>query len=126
MTTPLLNRIITVLSDILDLDPATITADSYLIRDLNAESIDLLEIAVTLNSEFKTDIDDDAIFLKNLRIYLNEAGESQDDKRAYLAEKYPFLDQARIRDMVADLEAGPVLKVRDLASYIQARVADHE
>ena len=112
------NRIADILSDILDIPASDISADSYLVRDLNAESIDLLEIAVTLATEFKTDIDDDAIFLKNLRIVLDDAGKTEECRIESLACRYPFLDRARITDIVKDLDGGPVLKVRDLTAYV--------
>lgn len=121
-----LHRIINLLSDILDLDPETVSAESYLVRDLNAESIDLLEIAVMLNSEFKTDIDDDEIFLKNMRVYLEDSGDSMDERCETLALKYPFLTDERIKDMVSDLDGGPVLKVKDLVSYITYKAGENE
>jgi acyl carrier protein len=121
-----LNRIVNLLTDILDLEPSMISLESYLVRDLEAESIDLLEIAVTLNSEFKTEIDDDEIFLKNLRIFLLEARESKESWGDYLAGKYPHLSRERIREMVADLDGGPVLKVKDLVSYITYKTGENE
>lgn len=122
----ILNRIIGILSDILDLDPSMVSSESYLVRDLDAESIDLLEIAVTLNSEFRTDIDDEEIFLKNLRININESEASSDSWGDYLVGKYPFLTRERIREMVSDLHSGPVLKVKDLVSYIQFKVGQND
>lgn len=122
----ILNRIIGILSDILDLDPSMVSSESYLVRDLDAESIDLLEIAVTLNSEFRTDIDDEEIFLKNLRIYIDESEASSDSWGDYLVGKYPFLTRERIREMVSDLHSGPVLKVKDLVSYIQFKVGQND
>lgn len=122
----ILNRIIGILADILDLDPSMVSSESYLVRDLEAESIDLLEIAVTLNSEFRTDIDDEEIFLKNLRIYIDESEASSDSWGDYLVGKYPFLTRERIREMVSDLHSGPVLKVKDLVSYIQFKVGQND
>ncbi|MFA6009950.1 MAG: phosphopantetheine-binding protein [Desulfobacteraceae bacterium] len=122
----ILNRIIGILSDILDLDPSMVSSESYLVRDLEAESIDLLEIAVTLNSEFRTDINDEEIFLKNLRIYIDESEASSDSWGDYLVGKYPFLTCERIREMVSDLHSGPVLKVKDLVSYIQFKVGQND
>ena len=121
-----LNHIVDILSDILDLDPSMISEESYLVRDLEAESIDLLELAVVLNSTFRTDINDDEIFLKNLRIHMEECGESRDSWGDFLHGKYPFLSRERIREMVTDLSSGPVLKVKDLVSYITFKVGhDH-
>ena len=113
-----LDKVTGTLADILDVEASSIDSETYLIRELDAESIDLLELAVTLNSEFQIDIDDDEIFLKMLRIYLNEPKNSPDDMQAYLMEKYPYLSGLRIEEMLKDLNDGPVLKVKDLISYI--------
>lgn len=113
-----LDKVTGTLADILDIEAHTIDSETYLIRELDAESIDLLELAVTLNSEFQIEIDDDEIFLKMLRIYLDEPKKTPDDMQEYLMEKYPYLSGARIQEMLKDLSNGPVLKVKDLISYI--------
>jgi len=107
--------------EILDLEEAQISPETYLIRELGAESIDLLELAVSLNTVFKKEIIDDDIFLRKLRLYLEEAEEIGQKKSAYLAEKYPFLGHVRIRELLEELGGGPVLKVKDLVSYINYR-----
>ena len=113
-------KITDALADILDVDPMEITPETYLIRDLEAESIDLLELAVVLNSEFKIDVDDDEMFLKTLRIYLDDPKKNhEDDTEEYLIDKYPYLTKDRIKEILSDLDDGPVLKVKDLVSYIE-------
>lgn len=115
-----LEKITDALVDILDIEPSEIGLETYVIRDLEAESIDLLELAVVLNSEFKIDVDDDEIFLKALRIYLDVPKKHNDDEtEEYLIEKYPFLKRERIKEILGDLDNGPVLKVKDLVSYIE-------
>lgn len=112
-------KITNALADILDVDPEEIGLETYLIRDLEAESIDLLELAIVLNSEFQIDVDDDEIFLKTLRIYLDDPKKNHDeDTGEYLMEKYPYLSRERILEIIDDLDNGPVLKVKDLVSYI--------
>ncbi len=111
-----------IIQDILDIEEDEITPDAYLIRELNAESIDLLELAVSLNSEFGVEIKDDEIFMAKLRLYLNEAGENKNDAARYIAGKYPFLSDDRINEILATIEEGPVLKVKDLADYVAWRV----
>jgi acyl carrier protein len=113
-----LNKVIDALADILDVNPDAIGPDTYLIRDLEAESIDLLELAVVLNAEFQIEIDDDEIFLRTLRIYLDDPKSRPEDMGQYLMEKYPYLTRERIREILTDLPDGPVLKVKDLVSYI--------
>ena len=107
-----------VIMEILDVEEDQILPETYLIRELGAESIDLLELAVSLNTVFKKEIIDDDIFLRKLRPYLDEAEEIGQDKSAYLAEKYSFLGHARIKEILGELGGGPVLKVKDLVSYI--------
>jgi acyl carrier protein len=109
-----------ILTEILDIEGDAITPESYIIRDLDTESIDLLEIAVALNAAFKIEIKDDQIFLKNIRLFIREAEEKSADIAAYLLEQYPFLDEARIAEILADKDQGPVLKVKDLVSYLEA------
>jgi acyl carrier protein len=107
-----------VLTELLDIEAEEITPETYVIRDLNAESIDLLELAVGLNSSFNIDINDDEIFLRNLRLYLTEAKQIGKDALEYLVKKFPFLTRDRIEEIMADLKNGPVLKVKDLVSFV--------
>jgi acyl carrier protein len=107
-----------IVADLLDLEEDAIGMESYLIRDLGAESIDLLELAVSLNAAFQTEIRDDDIFLRKLRFYIDEAKTSSRDQHAFLAEKYPFLEASRIREILNDLNGGAVLRVSDLVRYI--------
>lgn len=60
-------RIIDVLSKQLRIDPAEITDDSNILDDLNADSLDLVEILMTLESEMGITIsDEDALTLKTV------------------------------------------------------------
>lgn len=112
-----------ILTELLDIEPEEIEPESYVIRDLGAESIDLLELAVELNASFKIEIADDEVFLKKLRLYLTEVQETGADTVAYLGEKFPFLTRDRIKEILSDLEAGPVLKVKDLIDYVACQSA---
>lgn len=113
-----LEKIRVILEKILDLDGEDISAETYIIRDLGAESIDLLELAVELNQGFGIKVQDDQVFLWRLRYYLVDARKNGADEHSYLAGKYPYLDSGRIVEILADLDKGPVLKVRDIISYI--------
>jgi len=113
-----LEKIRAILERILDLDGNEISAETYIIRDLGAESIDLLELAVELNQGFGINVQDDQIFLWRLRYYLVDASKNDADKHSYLAGKYPYLDSLRIAEILTDIDKGPVLKVKDLISYI--------
>jgi len=114
----ILEEIKKILAEILDIENNIITPETYLIRELGAESIDLLELAIAINSVFNIDVDDDEIFLRTLRQYITEAGQQDKDILQYLAEKLPFLMRERLEEIIADIESGPTLKVKDLISYI--------
>ena len=115
----ILEEITEILTEILDIEDHNITPESYLIRELGAESIDLLELAVAINSGFNIDVNDDEIFLRKLRQYVTEAKQQNSDLLRYLVEKLPFLSRKRLEEIVADLEGGPALKVKDLIGYIE-------
>ena len=108
-----------ILMDLLDVEPEDILADTYLIRDLGAESIDLLELAVAFNDAFQVEIVDDEIFLRQLRECIADADDSGRDREAVLSEHFTFLSRERIAEILGDLAGGPVLKVKDLVSYVQ-------
>jgi len=110
-----------ILCDILDIEKEEIQPESYLIRELNAESIDLLELAVSINQAFNIRVNEDDIFLRQLRILLDTDPESNPKKR--LQEKYPFLSSDRTNQILSDLEEGPVLKVKDLIHYVSCQLS---
>jgi len=116
MVTHIQDTIYTILCEILDIEKEDIHPESYLIKELNAESIDLLELAVSINQAFNITVNEDDIFLRKLRIFLDTDPENNPQKR--LQEKYPFLSSDRINQICNDLEEGPVLKVKDLIHYV--------
>lgn len=107
-----------IITDIMDVEGKSITAETYLIRELGAESIDLLELSVSINHQFHIAVKDDDIFLRNFRLFIVEAERLGQDTAAYLGERFPFLAGERIREILADLESGPAIKIKDLVSYI--------
>ncbi|HDL08390.1 MAG TPA: hypothetical protein ENG35_06595 [Desulfobacteraceae bacterium] len=114
-----LEKIKKILVEILDIEDQEIHPETYLVRELGAESIDLLELAVELNTIFNIDVNDDEIFLKNLRADITDGKEKRTNLLKYLAAKFPFLGKTRLEEILADLEEGPVLKVKDIASYVE-------
>jgi acyl carrier protein len=118
----ILEEIKKILAEILDIENHIITPETYLIRELGAESIDLLELAVAINSGFNIDVNDDEIFLRKLRQYVTEAKQQNNDLLRYLVEKLPFLSRKRLENIIADLEGGPTLKVKDIISYIDFQI----
>lgn len=111
------------LSQLLDMESEEIQMDSYVVRDLGAESIDLLELAVALNARFSVPVRDSEIFLKPLRGLLDQCLVEDTDPFTCLRRHFPYLSQERCREILGDLEGGPVLQVRDLVSYIDWKSA---
>jgi acyl carrier protein len=110
-----------IIEELLDLEGSEITTETLLIQDLGAESIDLLELAVTINSRFKIAVKDDEIFLTRFRLYFTEAKQQGKDTVHYIAGKYPFLGEERIAEIMAQIKEGPQLRIRDLISYVTYR-----
>jgi acyl carrier protein len=111
-----------ILVELLDCEDREISPETYLIQELGAESIDLLELAVTINSRFKITVKDDEVFLTRFRLHLTEAGQQGKDSAPYVAKKYPFLTYDRIAEIIAHIDEGPQLKIKDLISYIAYRL----
>jgi acyl carrier protein len=110
-----------IIEQLLDLEDGEITPETLLIQDLGAESIDLLELAVTINSRFKIAVKDDEIFLTRFRLYSTEAKQQGKDTVHYITGKYPFLTEERIAEIMAHIKEGPQLKIRDVISYVTYR-----
>jgi len=108
-----------IIGEIMDIDPAIIHADTYLVRDLNMESIDLLELGVSINYTFNIDVDDDIAFLKDLRFNLEKLNNNSNSKIKSLLNLYPHLDRDRANEILEDLDNGPVLKFKDVVAYVK-------
>jgi acyl carrier protein len=63
-------RVIGIIAEVLDIPPHTITPETRVLRDLETESIDLLEFGVGLNAAFGIPVADDTVFLTSLRVNL--------------------------------------------------------
>ena len=114
----MLEEIKEILTELLDIEGREITPETYLIRELGAESIDLLELAVALSAKFKIEVDDDEVFLKDFRLYVTEANQQAKDTVQCLTEIFPQLTNSREKEILADLEGGGALKVKDLIRYV--------
>jgi len=107
-----------ILGEILDHDPEKILEQTFLIRELNAESIDLLEIGVAIQHRLGIPVHDDLLFLKNLRTLLLRAELSKCPPIEVLAREYPHLSEERLAQILEDMPQGPVLRVSDLVAYV--------
>ena len=56
-----LEKIIDILCDQLDLDIEQVTEDSEIIDDLGADSLDIVDLIMTLEDEFDTEITDEMV-----------------------------------------------------------------
>lgn len=101
----------TILAEILDMEDREITQESYLLRELGAESIDLIELAAALSVRFRIEVNEADIFLQGIR-------------NGPQGESVPFLTAERIMEIAADGEGGPVVKVKDLVSYVAWRLKE--
>lgn len=108
-----------IIGEIMDIDPESIHPDTYLIRDLNMESIDLLELGVSINHTFKIEVDEDIAFLKDLRFNLDKLKNNSNLQGKSLLKIYPHLAIDRAEEILQDLDNGPVLKFKDVVSYIE-------
>jgi acyl carrier protein len=116
----LFSEIQKIIADIMDTeDNIDISPDTYLVRDLGAESIDLLEMSVALNNLLNLEIIDEDIFLRRLRDYIIEAEQQHILPENYLLQKFPFLSRERVTEILWDLSSGPVLKIKDVIAYVK-------
>jgi len=115
------SRIKFVLADVLDIESNGIGTETDIIRDLGAESIDLLEIALSLEREFGIKVDENKLFLKSFRFYVDEAKQKNKNKTNYLKRNYPFLSEERIEELLNDAQhfIMPSIKIKDLISYVE-------
>jgi acyl carrier protein len=110
-----------ILEEILDIDPNEVTPETYLIRDLGVESIDLMELTVSLNERFNIMVDEEVVFLAPLRTVIQKARQERKEPSALMMEKFSFLSSKRIFEILEDVKNGPVLKVKDIVRYIDSQ-----
>lgn len=108
-----------IIAEVLEIEPEEITMESYVMRDLPTESIDLMEYGVGFASECGVPIHDDIIFLQSLRMNIAEAEEKGVDTIEHLCGIYPHLSSERLSELLDSIEDGPVLQIRDIVAYIQ-------
>ena len=108
-----------ILADILDIGAQDITPETYIVRELGAESIDLMELALVIESRFEIQADESEMFLTRLRELVMLAEDQGVEVVDHLTKRLPFLSRDRIKEIIEDLEYGPTLKIKDLISYIE-------
>jgi acyl carrier protein len=115
----ILNTLREIITEIMDVDGGTITEETCLIRDLGAESIDLLELAVAMSHRFGVSVQDDEIFLRKFPLYRLEATQAGVEPLPYLAERIPFLPPGRIAEILAERDRSAAMKIGDLVRYVR-------
>ncbi len=105
------------ISELINCDEDEVIPDAKLVEDLGFESIDFLELSMTLSQEYRFEIDDKALFLSQFRPLI-ESG-SRDEVLQNLVEAYPHLEKTELEAMLREAPRGNVLKVSHLARYIE-------
>ena len=114
-----LTSVCEIIADVLDMEPDEITAETYLMRDLPTESIDLLEYGVGINATFRVPVKDATVFLKDFRVITQQAENSGQTILPLLQASYPHLSVQRLKEMLSEMQDGPVVQVRDIVSYVE-------
>ncbi len=57
----MLEKVINIIANQLDVDPSTITADTRLVEDLKADSLDIVELVMDMEQEFDIEIPDEEL-----------------------------------------------------------------
>lgn len=110
-----------VVADIFEDDPASLNASTRLMRDLPCESIDLLEIGVRLSRAVGRELDEDALFLREVRVQVETDAPGGDEAAvcAVLAARCPWLGAERRAAVARELASPePFLTLGDMAGYL--------
>lgn len=117
------SRVQDLIAAVFDREPSDIAPHTRIMADLGGESVDLLEIAVRLNADFGIPVDEEAVFLKNLRYLLAECRAEGGTPEAALRAAYPHLTEERRQALAreaAQARAMPPLCAADIAAYVTA------
>lgn len=113
------DQVQSVITEVLEVEPEEVTSETYVMRDLPTESIDLMEYGVGLTKECGVSVHDETVFLKSFRTHVAEANDKGLEPTAHLVSVYPHLSSARMEEMLSTISEGPVLQVRDIVAYVE-------
>jgi acyl carrier protein len=106
-------------------DEDEVELDSVLSRDLEAESIDYLDITFQLEREFGINIQKDELFPQ--KIFQDEAyvkdGRVTEQGLAYLKEKLPFADLSEFEKDPQVTKVPELFTVKLLVNFVKTKVA---
>lgn len=109
------------IADIMNVDAASIEPSTRLVLDLGCESIDFMEMAIKLSRAVGKELDDEAMFLRSLRLTL-EKNKGRPASEV-LARAYPWLPKKRAAEIAALLEKDPMhpplVTVGDMTAYLE-------
>lgn len=54
-------KVVEILADQFDIDPSEITSDTLIVDDLGADSLDVVDIMMSLEDEFTVEVPDEAV-----------------------------------------------------------------
>jgi len=106
-------------------DEDEVELESVLSRDLEAESIDYLDITFQLEREFGISIQKDELFPQ--KIFQDEAyvqdGKVTEQGLAYLKEKLPFADLSEFENDPQVTKVPELFTVKLLVNFVKTKVA---
>lgn len=113
----ILEGICGIAAEIFECPASSLNGNTRLFTDLPCESIDLLEIAARIAQDYRIQVDDDAVFLRSLRPYLEE-NEGQGDPAGLILKKYPWLGAERASRIASQIgDPSPLVTLGDVAAY---------
>ena len=113
-----LECVVAIVAEIFERDAASLNAGTRLMQDLPCESIDLLEIAARISREARREVDDDALFLRNVRTLVYE--HPDDSAENVLAGHFPWIDGKRRVLIAQEIESpAPFVTLGDMAMYLE-------
>src|SRR5262245_12137423 len=116
------HKVVTVISESLAVEPDEVRPDANLLRDLGAESIDLLDLVFRLENEFSLDIPRGELFPDFLFRATSDFvadGRLTDAGRKQVSEAFPFIDDAAVAGVG---EPRDLFTVDLLAAYVDWKV----
>ena len=112
------------LVDALGVDEEDVTPEATIQGDLDAESIDYLDIVFRLEKAFDIEIPRSELFPEDILTnadYVRD-GKVTDAGVAELKKRMPFADLTKFEANPVVQDFGNLLTVRDLANYIESKV----
>jgi acyl carrier protein len=122
----ILERLKTVLADVLAVDEDEVVPDAVLTTDLGAESIDFLDIVFRLEQEFGFKIGEGELFPQNVAQdpeYVQE-GKVTEKGLAMLRERLRHADLSEFENDPQISKIGEVFTVETLVNFVEGKLAE--